>query len=236
MARQNHGPLSRAKGKLGGVVYQQYEGMQISREYQPVVKNPQTSKQTANRAKFKLASQLVAQFSNTFNARLAKLSIYTRIRRGSAINAIYKIVDTSSETSPEAAMNDVIAALNAKSVSGIAGPTFGSGTGSTKTITATDGDTVVYTVVQYDIDGSPVSIEQNKYESDGTSKNIDVLTAEGATSAVAMAVSLRALTEEGRATISNIQSDDSSWIVSISRGIAAGDIEVSNLTGARFTA
>lgn len=236
MARQNHGPLSRAKGKLGGVVYQQYEGMQISREYQPVVKNPQTSKQTANRAKFKLASQLVAQFSNTFNARLAKLSIYTRIRRGSAINAIYKIVDTSSETSPEAAMNDVIAALNAKSVSGIAGPTFGSGTGSTKTITATDGDTVVYTVVQYDIDGSPVSIEQNKYESDGTSKNIDVLTAEGATSAVAMAVSLHALTEEGRATISNIQSDDSSWIVSISRGIAAGDIEVSNLTGARFTA
>lgn len=236
MARQNHGPLSRAKGKLGGVVYQQYEGMQISREYQPVVKNPQTSKQTANRAKFKLASQLVAQFSNTFNARLAKLSIYTRIRRGSAINAIYKIVDTSSETSPEAAMNDVIAALNAKSVSGIAGPTFGSGTGSTKTITAPDGDTVVYTVVQYDIDGSPVSIEQNKYESDGTSKSIDVLTAEGATSAVAMAVSLRALTEEGRATISNIQSDDSSWIVSISRGIAAGDIEVSNLTGARFTA
>lgn len=236
MGKLNHGPSSRAKGKAGGWVYQQYEGMQVFREYQPNVKNPQTSKQTENRAKFKLASQLVAQFSNTFNARLAKLSIYTRTRRGSAINAIYKIVDTASVPTLEALVNDVIAAINAKSISGIAGPTFGSGTGSQKTITAASGDTVVYTVVQYDTDGSPVSIEQNNYESDGTAKSIDVLTAAGANSAVAMAVSFHALTEEGRATISNIHIDESTWIVSISRGIAAGDIEVSNLTGDIFTA
>ena len=235
MARQNHGPLSRAKGKLGGVVYQQYEGMQISREYQPVVKNPQTSKQTTNRAKFKLSSQLVAQFSNTFNARLAKLSIYTRIRRGAALNAIYNIIDASAPTSPEALIDDVIAALNAKSVSGIAGPTFGSGTGSTKNITAAAGDTVVYTVVQYNSDGAPVSIEQNEYNSDGAPKSIDILNAPDANSAVAMAVSFHALTEDGRATISNIQNEDSSWLVSVSRGIAAGDVEVSNLSGERYT-
>lgn len=236
MARQNHGPLSRAKGKLGGVVYQQYEGMQISREYQPVVKNPQTEKQTTNRAKFKLASQLVSQFSNTFNARLAKLSIYTRIRRGASVNAIYNVVRTSTPDAPDALVNDVIAALNAKSVSGIAGPTIGNVSDNATTIIAPDGDTVVYTAVQYDVNGAPLSIEQNEYESDGTAKNVDVFSTADTENAVVMAVSFHALTEAGRAIISNIHGEDTAWMISISRGIAAGDIEVSNLTGKGFSA
>ena len=110
MARQNHGPLSRAKGKLGGVVYQQYEGMQISREYQPVVKNPQTTKQVENRAKFKLSSQITAQFFDVLNIRLAKLSIYTRKRRGASVNSIIKTITTSNPNTPQALVADVVAA------------------------------------------------------------------------------------------------------------------------------
>ncbi len=50
-------------GKLGAAVYAVRNGEQISRQYQPVVANPQTAGQIAARAKLKLLSQLSATYA-----------------------------------------------------------------------------------------------------------------------------------------------------------------------------
>lgn len=224
MARQNHGPLSRAKGKLGGVVYQQYEGMQISREYQPVVKNPQTSKQVENRAKFKLASQLVAQFSEVINTRLALLSIYTRKRRGAAVNAIYNVVSTSTPAQPSVLVGGVVDAINSKSISGVPGPVIN---GSTGAITMAAGYTVVYTHCTYDTStGILTGRTVETYTSDGATKSVEL---DARQRNVIMAVAFRSLTEEGAAMISNISNNSTGWTNEITRGINSGDIEVTNV-------
>ncbi|MBQ5896234.1 MAG: hypothetical protein IIW75_06690 [Bacteroidaceae bacterium] len=228
MARQNHGPLSRAKGKLGGVVYQQYEGMQISREYQPVVKNPQTTKQVENRAKFKLSSQIVAQFKDVLNIRLAGLSIYTRMRRAASVNAIYKIVTTATPSTPSALVSSVVAAINAKNVSSIIAPAINH-SGSGLSIEMDSGFTVTYTVAGYDkTTGELISVRTETYTSTGAAKEVELMS-DGRN--VVMAVAYRALTESGRATISNATADNSAWQNEIARSVAAGDIETSNLAG-----
>lgn len=228
MARQNHGPLSRAKGKLGGVVYQQYEGMQISREYQPVVKNPQSASQVENRAKFKTASQIVAQFSEVLNVRLSKLSIYTRIRRGAAINAIYSGVDVNNNNA-STLFDDAVYNVNGKSMAAIETPAVAPGTGNIITITAADGDVVTYIGVSYDAVGKIINREVATYTSDGTAKQVTPA-ASAATFAV-MAVATRAITEAGRATLSNIAAGNNEFTLSITRAIAAGDAEVSDIAG-----
>ena len=229
MARQNHGPLSRAKGKLGGVVYQQYEGMQISREYQPVVKNPQTTKQVENRAKFKMASQIVAEFSDVLNARLSNLNIYTRIRRGAAVNAIYGIIDSTTPPTSQALVNDVVGAINAKSVSGISNITLNDVSLSFE-MTVPTGYTVVFTQCGYDTKGMLTKRLTDTYESDGAAKTVNFL---GPKTDIIMAVAMRALTDAGRATIDNIRvaQAGNAWVNEIARGVAAGDIEISNMVG-----
>lgn len=228
MARQNHGPLSRAKGKLGGVVYQQYEGMQISREYQPVVKNPQTAKQTANRAKFKTASQIVAQFSEVLNVRFAKLSIYTRVRRGAAVNVIFKGV-TENGSLYESSFINILNGLNAKSMATTEAPAVASGANNTVNITATAGDVVTYIGASYDGNGKLISREVETYTSDGTAK--EVTPEAGAETFAVMAVSARATTEAGRATLSNIEGVNEGFTLEVSRSVAAGDVEISDIAG-----
>lgn len=63
MAKFNGGVFSKAKGKLAGVVFQQYEGKMYAREYQPNVANPQTEKQMLQRLKFKVSAQFAGLWS-----------------------------------------------------------------------------------------------------------------------------------------------------------------------------
>lgn len=227
MARQNHGPLSRAKGKLGGVVYQQYEGMQISREYQPVVKNPQSTKQVANRAKFKLSSQVVAQFKEVFNARLSKLSIYTRMRRAAAVNAIYTTVDDGTPDTPSTLITSVVAAINAKSMSAKTAPEFDFADSELR-VNAPMGDTVLYVVCSYDATkGELTGRTMYSYTSAGTDQ---LVTSQTSDRQIVMAVALTPNTEAGRASISNITATTNSWENEIARSVAAGDLEVSNMS------
>lgn len=230
MARQNHGPLSRAKGKLGGVVYQQYEGMQIAREYQPVVKNPQTASQTENRAAFKLASQLLSQFKNVIVERLAKTSIYIRKRRGIAVNRIMSVVAKSDPDMPTALVDSVVNTINEASISGLAAPAITT-VSKTHSIVAESSDTVVMTKADYDIDGKLMDLTTESYTSDGTAKV--VTPAVGFTSSILMAVSFHALTAQGRATLENLSFDqrNSEFGVIINRAVAAGDVEITNMSG-----
>lgn len=89
MARFNHGALSRAVNKLGGVVFQQYEGMQIGKEYQPNVKNPNTEAQFQQRAMFSLASKVNALIY-PFLGPVEKANgiIYTRFQRGHTLKQL----------------------------------------------------------------------------------------------------------------------------------------------------
>lgn len=231
MARQNHGPLSRAKGKLGGVVYQQYEGMQISREYQPVVKNPQTTKQVENRAKFKLSSQLVAQFKEVFNARLGKLSIYTRTRRATSVNAIYSVVDDGTPSNPQALLESVVAAVNAKSMSEKAAPAVTASSASIS-IAASNGNQVIAILCEYDAEkGELLNRKVETYTSNSTQHTIS---GTAGRRLVGMAVSLEATTEAGRATISNVTANTDGWQNEIARSAAAGDLVISNIGAAMF--
>ena len=228
MARQNHGPLTKAKGKIGGVVYQQYEGMQVSREYQPVVKNPQTSKQTENRAKFKLSSQIVAQFKDVLMVRLAPLSSYNRVKRGSALRTIYSIVHHTQPGTEYALVSDVATAINASQICGVPAPAITT-VSNRHNIVAENGDTVTINQADYNVDGELILLNKEVYTSDGTAK--EVTPATGYKTSVVMAVGYHALTEAGRAIISNIfnDSDNNSLSIMVERGVTTGDIEVTNL-------
>ena len=228
MARQNHGPLSRAKGKIGGVVYQQYEGMQISREYQPVVKNPQTQNQVLNRAKFKLSSQIVAQFKSVISTRFTNLSAYERMRRAAAVSAIHAVIDDGDFEAPNALVDSVITALNAKSISTLPAPTL-SVSSNTLSITATSDNTVIYTICEYDkTKGDLLAVRTGDFEASATPRTMEL---SDTNRSVVMVVALAANTDEGRATISNAMTTATSFENEIARAVVAGDIDVTNISG-----
>lgn len=54
------GITGKMSGKMGAAVFRVREGQQIVTQYNPIVKNPNTAGQQAQRAKFKLLSQLAA--------------------------------------------------------------------------------------------------------------------------------------------------------------------------------
>ena len=62
------GLFGKNSGRVGGVVYSNYRGEQIVRAYQPKVSNPNSVLQVAQRAKFKLMSQLATELKKEINA------------------------------------------------------------------------------------------------------------------------------------------------------------------------
>ncbi len=228
MAKLNHVLFGQAKGKVGGMVLQRYEGMNIAREKPISVKNPQTEAQTKQRARMKNASQIVAQFKEVFSTRLMKTSTYERERRSAAVSEIIKVMTANTNpASVSALLTAVVASINAKSVSPIAAPII-TQSNDNYNIVAPNGDIVVYDYCGYNQDGTLSSKISETYTSSGTAKQVpqDM----NAFSEVIMAVSYHALTENGRAILSNTSYDqETGWSVSIMRGIASGDIEVSNL-------
>lgn len=59
-----NGILGTGRGKLGTSVFTTVKGVQIVRQHQPVVNNPSTSLQVAQRSRFKLISQLAASMAS----------------------------------------------------------------------------------------------------------------------------------------------------------------------------
>lgn len=59
-----NGILGTGRGKLGTSVFTTVKGVQIVRQHQPVVNNPSTNLQVAQRSRFKLISQLAASMAN----------------------------------------------------------------------------------------------------------------------------------------------------------------------------
>lgn len=59
-----HGITGKLSGKMGSAVFRVREGQQVVTQYNPIVKNPNTTGQQSQRAKFKLMSQLAAVMSS----------------------------------------------------------------------------------------------------------------------------------------------------------------------------
>lgn len=234
MAKINHILFGQGKGKVGGLVLQRYEGLNVVREKPISIKNPQSTAQTNQRAKFKTATQIVAQFYPVIRQRLAKVSLYDRTKRAVAINGIIAVTTNPSNETPMALADRVVAAINAKSMSDFEAPEVQSQTEGVATIVAPSGDKVFYTVVEYGADGGFINATTETYTSDGSAKEVS---ASGVKNVI-MVTSVRARTEAGRATLGNIEYEQeprfSGWSVEVSRGIATGDIEVSTMTGLAF--
>lgn len=89
MARFNHGALTRTVGKLGGIVFQQYEGMQIGKEYQPNVANPNAPGQVATRTRFSLASKTTALLFPWLSPVMRANGVsYERFQRGDILKKL----------------------------------------------------------------------------------------------------------------------------------------------------
>lgn len=228
MARQNHGPLSRAKGKLGGVVYQQYEGMQISREYQPNVKNPQSEKQVENRADFKLASQTVALYKEIINARLGKLSIYTRTRRGAALEALKRIAKDSGDGAREIVFSQAVSAINQKSLTEYSAPTA-IVNGTDFDVTAPADAEILGVIAGFDSNGKFAGRKIVSGTSAGAS--IKFAIPDDYATAKAMFVYTLPQTEEGRAIYENIYDPEGMLMLDISRLVSIGDVAISDIAG-----
>lgn len=105
MARFNHGVFSKAKNKLGGVTFQQYEGMQIGKEYQPNVKNPNAPKQVATRARFSLSSKINALLYPYLSPVMKSRGVpYERFQRGESLKEL--MANTSFDINNEVATLD----------------------------------------------------------------------------------------------------------------------------------
>lgn len=233
MARQNHGPLSRAKGKLGGVVYQQYEGMQISREYQPVVKNPQSEKQVENRADFKLASQTVALYKEVINARLGKFSIYIRVRRGAALEALKRIAADNGSGQREINFDQAIAAINAKSLTEFAAPTIAANNGSIN-VTAPADAVILGVIAGFNGNGEYVGRKVISGVSEGSAIRFEIPA--DYIMAKAMVVYTIPTEEDGRAFYDNIQDPEAAFRLDFGRLVSTGDLNISDIAGVSVNA
>lgn len=235
MARFNGGIFSKAKGKLAGVVFQQYEGMQVGKEYQPNVKNPNSEKQVSSRAAFKLASQLVAIYQFVMIIAAANFSRYTRMIRGKLVNVIRRNVDSRDPESPFITLATATSAVNGiHALANIPSPVIAGTQISAATITATLGDVIRYTIVAYDGNNNILGTAQEEYTAAATPHTIQApLTAETPRFYDVMAVAMRAMTDNGAAIYDNIGvGSENGYNLDATRLVTSGDVEVSHVASA----
>lgn len=244
MAKFNHGIFSKAKNKLGGVTFQQYEGLQIGKEYQPNVKNPQTTKQVQCRAKFKVSSG----FTALWFAILQYLNFettYDRFKRGIIVRLAYaqSIIDTINNAA-SVSITDALAVITRGRTTSNIGVSFtrtGSGVLTQFKLTA---DTTITSgfgigkVIAYDESGNVLASRVTSYDiassSELTLMPPAIPSGSTAASMNAMGLFLEATTDEGRALYSQIvasgsSASNSNITVAISRAVAAGDMLVTNV-------
>lgn len=234
MAKFNGGIYSKLKGKLAGVVFQQYEGLQIGKEYQPNVKNPDTARQVENRAKFKLASQVVAVYQDIMLLAAANVSPYVRMIRGALVRAIrsaaeYETGEASISTS---ALESAVNVLHFNTP--VAKPTIAGSDISSATITATVGDTVRYTIVAADLNGAIIGSDTRTFTATATPQQVLAPITSGTPSYYRIAaVAMRTTTEEGNAQYGNLIDIS---VINVTYAVRSGNMDTSNMSYVEISA
>lgn len=243
MAKFNHGILSKTKGKLGGIVFQQYEGMQIGKEYQPNVKNPNSSGQIDIRARFKAVSQFIALWSRILTLRVASVSPYTRTKRGRLVKDLLPVaIKTGNDVqillgNAEIQLNsvahttDVALAVAGTPANFTVTPTF----------TTTDSITIITRIVGFDAQGQVIG--QNDIvttsPTSGTAINIPLPLVSGeATRYDIMSIAMVAVTENGNTTYGNLIANSATtneYTTTLSLLVSAGDVEPSAIASFSFS-
>lgn len=235
MAKLNGGLFSKLKGKLGGVVFQQYEGMNVSKEYQPNVKNPNSPKQVLNRAEFKLASQFVALYQYVVLVAASGFSPYLRLVRGKLVTVLKRSADITDPTRPYIKLADAVTSVNGiNALPLVPAPTFTGESISHAEISATVGDVVRYTVVASDENNEILGTVNHEFTATATPERVLApLVAGTPTKYDIMAVAMRAVTENGAIIYSPLSTD---YSVVVERLVASGDVIVSHVNATTVTA
>lgn len=234
MAIFNHGIFSKAKNKLGGVTFQQYEGMQIGKEYQPNVKNPNTTKQQQVRARFKLASQFVSSFSGVLTVLGGNISPYTRTSRGDMLKRIFRETGWDDEyrqasLTPESA---IAAVNNVLSLPVVESPIISGDGIANATISAPRGSTVFVNVVALDEQGNRIGAVQYNQSGSGIGQSVIVPTVTGTPfNYDVAAIATMADTEDGITEYDDIINMST---VNISTSVNSGSINTSRVSYARI--
>lgn len=228
--------MSKLKGKLAGVVFQQYEGLNVAKEYQPNVKNPSSQAQVVNRAKFKGASQMVALFGSIFGIALASISPYIRTLRGMAVKALRSAFlwnDESKKASitPTAAA----AAINAIANNGLVpAPVIAGATIANLTLSAEPDDNVFYRIVAYDGSGATIGVGEESFVASSEPEHVLAPRTSGTPSGYTIAaVATRAVDGVGNPNYSNLQDASS---IEVIRAANAGVVLASPVTMGSVTA
>ena len=236
MARLNGGLMSKLKGKLAGVVFQQYEGLNVAKEYQPNVKNPSSQAQVINRAKFKGASQMVALFGSIFGIALAGASSYIRTLRGMAVKAL-RAAFVWNDASKEASITPTAAAAAINALANnifVPAPVIAGATIANLTLSAEPDDNVFYRIVAYDESGATIGVGEETFVASSEPEHILAPRTSGTPSGYTIAaVATRNVTGVGDPNYSNLQ--DASAIEVI-RATNAGDVIASPVTMGSVTA
>lgn len=234
MATFNGGIFSKLKGKLAGVVFQQYEGIQVGKEYQPNVKNPNTDAQVQSRAKFKATSQKIALFSEILLPAGAKVSSYARMIRAALVQKIMAITEWDDEQKKAVINNaDFASAVNSLNFNPeVAAPVLAGDSISNATISVPSGNQYRYTIVALGTDGNVVG--QNTVSGDGSAQPIQILaprTSDTPASYEVVAIAMRTNTGNGNPTYGNLTNADT---VVVALGVSAGDVLVSHIAEIRY--
>lgn len=229
MGKFNGGIFSKVKGKLAGVVFQQYEGMQVGKEYQPNVKNPNTDKQVHNRARFKAVSQKIAVFSEILLLAAAKVSPYARMVRAALVQKLMGI--TSWDTEQDSAVIDdtnFASAVNSLNFNPqVDAPVLAGDTISNATISVPLNHTFRYTIVALGTDGNIIG--QSTVSGEGSDSPIQILaprTSETPASYDVVAIAMRVDNTNGEPIYGNLTNLST---VEVARGVASGDVLTSHI-------
>lgn len=236
MARLNGGLMSKLKGKLAGVVFQQYEGLNVAKEYQPNVKNPSTDDQVINRAKFKGASQMVALFGSIFNIALANVSPYVRTLRGRAVKALRAAFLWNDATK----MANITPAEAAAAINSVANnvivpaPVIAGAAIANLTLSAEPDDVVHYRIVAYDDSGATIGVAESKFVASSEPEQIPAPRTSGTPEGYTIAaVAIRVVDGVGDPNYSNLQEASA---IEVMRATNAGDVLSSPVTMGSVTA
>lgn len=229
MGKFNGGIYSKVKGKIAGVVFQQYEGMQIGKEYQPNVKNPGTTNQVANRARFKAASQLVAVFATIFAIAASRVSPYVRVVRGSLVRVLRGAFAWDAENNTASITTSATAeAVNTLNLNpSINPPVITGSVMGTATINAEVDDVVRYKIVA--LDGEGVTIGQAEETFTATASPVTIvapLVSGTPHKYVIAAVAMRSVGGEGTAMYDNLLELN---LLEVAYGVNAGNVVTSNV-------
>lgn len=234
MARLNGGLYSKLKGKLAGTVFQQYEGMNVVKEYQPTVKNPNTDAQVQSRARFKATSQKIALFSEVLLIAGAKVSSYTRRIRAALVQKVMAVSIWDDEEK-KAVIGDAEFASAVNSLNfnpEVDAPILAGDSISNATISVPLGNQFRYTIVALGTGGNVVG--QSTVSGDGAAQPIQILaprTSETPSSYEVVAVAMRNNTSNGNTSYENLTNADT---VMTARGVSVGDVLVSHIAEARY--